>query len=136
MKTKSKYSELSEHQKFKLIRGAERDRIRRKLWAIRYKGGCCQMCGYNECIGALDFHHIDPSTKEASWSQMRKMSMENMIKELDKCILVCANCHRKIHYTQTPEFLKELMEELDSNEDGSFGRIKSRNNNDKSKDDT
>lgn len=124
MKTKSKYSELSDDRKFKLIRGAERDRVRKKLWAIRYKGGCCQICSYNKCIGALDFHHIDPSTKEAGWAQMRKMSMENMIKELDKCILVCANCHREIHYTQTPELLQELNKELDENPDGSFGRAK------------
>jgi predicted HNH restriction endonuclease len=124
MKKQSKYSELSDEQKFKIVRGSERDRVRRKLWAIRYKGGCCQKCGYDKCIGALDFHHIDPSTKEAGWTLMRKMSRENMVKELDKCILVCSNCHREIHYTQTPEFLQELNKELDENPDGSFGRSK------------
>jgi hypothetical protein len=136
MKNKSKYYELSDQQKFKIVRGSERDRIRRKLWAIRYKGGCCQKCGYDKCIGALDFHHLDPSTKEAGWTGMRKMSMENMIKELDKCILLCANCHRETHFSQTPEFLQELYDELDANEDGSFGRAKVKKENYESKNNT
>jgi len=104
--------QLSVEQKLRNSRRNEKSRIKKKVWAIQYKGGKCQKCGYSKCIGALDFHHIDPSTKEAGWEQMRKMSKENMIKELDKCILVCANCHREIHYTQTPEFIQQLITEL------------------------
>jgi hypothetical protein len=108
----SKYSQLSDAEKFRIVRHAERYRIKKKLFAIAYKGGKCQKCGYDKCIGALDFHHLDPSIKEYGWTQMRKLSIPNMIKELDKCILVCATCHREIHYTQTPEFLQDIIEEL------------------------
>lgn len=69
---------------------------KRKL-LIKYKGGKCEKCGYNKCIEALDFHHLDPSQKEFGLSS-NSYSLEKMKKEADKCILVCANCHREIHY--------------------------------------
>lgn len=71
--------------------------ISRKLQAIEYMGGKCKECGYNKCYSALEFHHLDPTIKEGEWSQMRKWKWERVILELDKCILVCANCHREIH---------------------------------------
>ncbi len=64
---------------------------------VKYKGGKCAICGYNRCIKALDFHHLDPSKKESSLSQGRSRKFETSLKELDKCILVCSNCHREIH---------------------------------------
>mgnify|MGYP006935470923 CR=1 FL=1 len=67
---------------------------------IEYKGGKCEMCGYNKCIAALDFHHTNPSEKEFNISS-RIVSWEIAKKELDKCILVCANCHREIEYELT-----------------------------------
>lgn len=64
--------------------------------AVRYKGGKCQNCGYNKCLGALHFHHLDPSKKDfASFSSFK---LEDCKDELDKCILLCANCHAEIHY--------------------------------------
>lgn len=71
-------------------------RISRKERAIQYKGGCCAICGYNKCNDALDFHHMDPSTKLAEIGS-RDLSWKILSEELDKCILVCANCHREIH---------------------------------------
>lgn len=68
--------------------------IKRKL--VKYKGGKCQICGYNRCIEALDFHHTNQEEKEYSVSGGTK-SFERLKKEVDKCILVCANCHREIH---------------------------------------
>ncbi len=54
-------------------------------------------CGYNTHVGALDFHHVDPSTKEFGVSNKgMTRSWEKIKAELDKCILVCANCHREI----------------------------------------
>ena len=67
-----------------------------KLKAIEYKGGCCQICGYNKSIRALQFHHLDPTQKDFGISGGTK-SFEKMKPELDKCILVCANCHCEIH---------------------------------------
>jgi hypothetical protein len=67
-----------------------------KRKAIEYKGGKCERCGYNTCDRALAFHHLDPSQKEFSISRTNK-GWEKMKIELDKCILVCCNCHMEIH---------------------------------------
>ncbi len=65
---------------------------------IEYKGGSCVKCGYDKCQGALEFHHINPSEKDFNPSHLRKYSFDERVKnELDKCILVCSNCHREIH---------------------------------------
>lgn len=68
-----------------------------KLKAIAYKGGSCVSCGYNEHPAALQFHHKDPVQKDASWSKLRLRSWDKITYELDKCDLVCANCHFIIH---------------------------------------
>lgn len=70
---------------------------RRKQEAINYKGGACQICGYKKYQGALDFHHIDPSQKDFTLATYSVYNLERIKKELDKCILVCSNCHREIH---------------------------------------
>lgn len=76
----------------------QRRRDKVKLMAIEYKGRKCCKCGYNKCVEALEFHHLDPTQKDfgiaskgytRSWSKIKA--------ELDKCILVCSNCHREIH---------------------------------------
>lgn len=71
-------------------------RQRIKLKAIEYKGGKCSICGYCRCARALEFHHIDPETKDFAISA-KSVSWETIVKELDKCILVCSNCHAEIH---------------------------------------
>lgn len=69
-----------------------------KIKAVEYKGGCCIKCGYNKCITALEFHHVDPSGKDFALSGDGQTRSWEIIKiEIDKCILVCANCHREIH---------------------------------------
>ena len=76
------------------------DRMRKlKSQMIEYKGGCCVRCGYKKYQGSLEFHHIDPKEKDFNPSQLKKYSFDDRIKnELDKCILVCSNCHREIHH--------------------------------------
>jgi hypothetical protein len=75
-------------------------RIKLKEMSVEYKGGKCEVCGYDKCKDALDFHHRDPSQKEfgigvkgytRAWAKVKE--------ELDKCMLVCANCHRELHST-------------------------------------
>lgn len=61
-------------------------------------GGKCVKCGYNKCLDALEFHHIDPTEKEFHLGDKRGFSIDKLKKELDKCILVCRNCHTEIHY--------------------------------------
>jgi len=80
-----------------LIKAVSDRRRKIKVKAIQLKGGACQICGYSKYQGALDFHHIDPTTKSFSiGSRGHSRSWEQVLKELDKCILVCANCHREI----------------------------------------
>ena len=76
----------------------QRKRYNLKHELIIYKGGKCEICGYNKCDAALEFHHLNPEEKEfgiASKGYTR--SLKECKKEVDKCILVCANCHREIH---------------------------------------
>lgn len=71
-----------------------------KILAIAYKGGCCSKCGYNKNYSALDFHHVDPSQKDFAFGGAKGTVValtEKIKNELDKCILVCANCHRETH---------------------------------------
>jgi len=71
-----------------------------KQKAIDYKGGKCARCGYNKCTAAMDFHHIDLSKKERQVSDILGGAWAKSKKELDKCILLCANCHRELHHTE------------------------------------
>jgi hypothetical protein len=72
-----------------------------KLRAIIYKGGKCEKCGYDKCPGAFDFHHIDPTEKEFGISRKRTTSWTLEFRtELDKCSLLCANCHREEHWEE------------------------------------
>lgn len=65
---------------------------------VNYKGGECIRCGYSKCLAAFDFHHRDPQEKDVKISDFRKRKFTDEIKlELDKCDLLCANCHREIH---------------------------------------
>ena len=71
-------------------------RKRKKLELIEYKGGKCEKCGYKKSTWALEFHHKDPSEKDFGISG-KSWSFERLKKEVDKCILVCSNCHHEIH---------------------------------------
>lgn len=66
--------------------------------AVIYKGGKCSVCGYFKCSAALDFHHIDKRQKDFSISRYKVFSWDKIKSELDKCVLMCANCHREIHH--------------------------------------
>ncbi len=69
-----------------------------KQQAVNYLGGKCTKCGYNKCNAALDFHHIDSTTKEHSVAHlMKSINFDKLKPELDKCVLLCANCHREHH---------------------------------------
>lgn len=73
-----------------------RDKV--KYMAVAYKGGKCHICGYDKCIGALEFHHIDPNEKDFGISSNGYThSWEKITQELNKCVLLCANCHREVH---------------------------------------
>lgn len=69
----------------------------KKEKAVDYKGGKCQLCSYNKCMSSLIFHHLDPSQKDFNIGGAHCRSWETMKKELDKCILLCHNCHGEVH---------------------------------------
>jgi len=80
-----------------LIIAVAKRRRKIKTLSIEYKGGKCQICGYYKYQGALELHHIDKTKKSfgigdkgytRSWKRVKT--------ELDKCILLCANCHREV----------------------------------------
>ena len=72
-----------------------------KKQCIEYKGGQCFKCGYKSYDGALEFHHLDPNQKDVTISRMRTTKFSDKTKkELDKCILLCSNCHREEHARQ------------------------------------
>ena len=74
-------------------------RIKRKKQCLLYKGSKCQKCGYDKCDAALEFHHLDPKKKDFGISRQGiPKSWEKVKKELDKCILICSNCHKELHY--------------------------------------
>ena len=88
------YADRAEYLKQAVTK--RRRAVRAKL--VAYKGGHCILCGYSKCVDALDLHHLDASQKEfgiSSGGLTRAWS--KVVAEADKCILVCANCHREIH---------------------------------------
>lgn len=76
---------------------------------VNLKGKKCQNCGYDNCLAALDLHHINPTEKEISFNKSGLVLTDKIIKELDKCILLCSNCHREIHnnYLKIEEILNK-----------------------------
>lgn len=69
-----------------------------KQKCVSYKGGKCEECGYDKTNVALDFHHINPLTKDFTISKIKSWKFDKKITdELDKCKLLCKNCHAEIH---------------------------------------
>jgi hypothetical protein len=106
MKEKRTYADRREY----LIRAVSDRRRKLKAMAIEYKGDRCQICGYSRYQGALDLHHLDPREKDFALGQKGyARSWEKIKTELDKCILLCATCHREVEAgaTQLPEGIQE-----------------------------
>jgi hypothetical protein len=81
-----------------MIQAVRKRRKKLRKMAVDLKGGKCEICGYSRCPEALEFHHIDQSGKEFGISDSGyTRSRERIKKELEKCILLCANCHREVH---------------------------------------
>lgn len=62
----------------------------------KLRGGKCEHCEYDKYLGALDFHHRDPSKKDFTIGD-KKYKLKDCIEETKKCILICSNCHRELH---------------------------------------
>ena len=79
--------------------------IQRKIKAIIYKNSQCEDCGLHlqdSHYAVFEFHHRDPTQKDLDWSRLRLTSEVRIRIELDKCALLCANCHRVRHAALPP----------------------------------
>lgn len=89
-------------------------RRRVKLKLIEYKGGKCQICGYDKpCPSAYDFHHRDPNSKDFKIGGMIK-KLELLLKEADKCDLLCKNCHAETHDKEYSEAREQSIKRYES----------------------
>lgn len=80
-----------------------RRRVKRQL--VREAGGGCVMCGYDACMAALQFHHVDPATKVFQVGGRGIGRAGDLLRaEAAKCVLLCANCHAEVEsgYTDLP----------------------------------
>ena len=81
-----------------LIEAVRKRRKKLRQLAIEYKGSRCQVCGYDKCPEAMEFHHTDSSKKDFGISHKGyTRSWKKVELELDKCVMLCANCHREVH---------------------------------------
>ena len=101
MYTKEKLKEY-EHQWYLLHKDevylrAETRRKSQRNKILEYKATHpCVICGESDpCV--LDFHHVDPNGKEFTVAEGMNYTMERIMKEIEKCDIVCKNCHAKIH---------------------------------------
>jgi transposase len=81
-----------------------RRRVKRRL--VKEAGGACAICGYDRCVAALEFHHLDPSTKRFALSRQGvTRSYAEALAEARKCVLLCSNCHAEIEagMTEVPD---------------------------------
>ncbi len=90
------YARNPEHAKGEV----KRRKLEMRAWFAEYRSSLsCIICNENH-PGVLDFHHRDPSTKEASLANVVSSGWgkKRIIEEVEKCDVLCSNCHRKLHY--------------------------------------
>ena len=76
----------------------------------KLKSSGCQRCGFKEHTACIDFHHIDPSTKDHAIANAH-LSVKTLEKELTKCARLCANCHRLFHTGSILDILTPITTE-------------------------
>lgn len=80
----------------KLLKNNKRRYLKRRQLIVLYKlSKGCSICGYNKCANALEFHHPDDD-KEFNIGNMKR-GINKIKTEMEKCIVICANCHRELH---------------------------------------
>ena len=126
---RSKFCSLNCTNKFKYNKNKERLNynsairqkmvaIKRKLEFVNLKGGCCSSCGYNKNLSALEFHHMVEHEKsfQLSARELSNTNYDDLLKELDKCLLLCSNCHRELHNKDLNfDNIETLLSEIESN---------------------
>lgn len=94
---KEYYKNNPERQE-KVTLARERNRQKAKDFVKECKEKCsCEKCGETRSY-VLDFHHKDPLKKSFEICSSENRSIDNIKKEIEKCGVLCANCHRELHY--------------------------------------
>ncbi len=92
---------INNYNKYNCVKcaSARVSKRRRKLkqLLVEEHGGRCKICGYNKCINALEFHHLDKESKKFGIAEKGvTRSYDKAKEETDKCVLLCSNCHREV----------------------------------------
>lgn len=84
----------------------------RKQELVALHGGGCEICGYDRCLAALTFHHVDPETKRFGVATSLSRSWDSLVDEASRCVLLCENCHREVHseITEIPLRIRRRVE--------------------------
>lgn len=96
----------AERRRSREARKSAKKRLCRRVWLTDLKSKLkCEHCGENTPI-CLDFHHIDPEKKSKSVAVLMCSGVKKgrILAEIKKCIVLCANCHRKLHYGKQTDF--------------------------------
>lgn len=82
------------------ITATQRSRSRKHTYVHQIKLQGCSVCGYKKCPAALIFHHKDPLDKTNTVANLvsKCATIEKIQAEIDKCILLCQNCHHELHH--------------------------------------
>jgi hypothetical protein len=83
-----------------MVKAVAKRRQKIKSMSIEYKGSKCQLCGYDKCVAALEFHHTGDKAFQLSDGYTR--SWAKVMLELNSTVLLCANCHREVEAGLTP----------------------------------
>lgn len=87
-------------RKEELLKKANTVRKENKQWAVDFLGGKCSRCQQSFPLVCYDFHHMDPKEKDHFPCRLLQGNREKLKAEIIKCELVCANCHRLIHFQE------------------------------------
>ena len=106
-KEKQRESQRKFYKKNKSYYANKRSQRQKNIRAFinDYKSGLkCKKCPENH-ISCLDFHYKNPDEKETTIANMHRTGWkrERILKEIKKCIVLCANCHRKLHWLEKNE---------------------------------
>ena len=88
---------ISERNRKKNI-NTKKTRHSRKKELVHLHGGKCSICGYDKNYAALQFHHLRDKSFNLTVTNLANRTWNALLKEAEKCILLCANCHSEHHY--------------------------------------
>ena len=105
-----KYDDPKQYKREYNHRNRDKSYIRKTKYVHKFKkeliedaGGCCSLCGLpydGECSALFDFHHVEPKEKKFAINNasLNRYSRDTIREEASKCVLLCANCHRLLHW--------------------------------------